>query len=241
MPPDGGDDDVDDEQGPEYVCGADTANTDEPCQFPVDGPDERCHNHPADGSGPPEGTGSGDPGHRMGDGDGKIQERLPENAKPNMKHGLNAVQDDPHGTMTWLEDNDPRGFRWVRDKWRSYMVNADFPGNSGQADDVLHACLMLYAVRAVRHRQIQNGLTGWVEHYTDQGQRYEVEEEVPSNLPANRIAREARSILKDCGVLDDPESAKADAMGGWGDAAREVARNRDDADDVDEPEVIEHA
>jgi len=35
---------ADDETDDEYICGAPTSN-DEPCQNPVDGPDERCHTH----------------------------------------------------------------------------------------------------------------------------------------------------------------------------------------------------
>jgi len=105
------------DDGADFVCGGETKTTDQPCQQPVSSPDERCPKHPKDGSGPPEGIGSGSPDHQMGDGDGKIQERLPENAKPAMDHGINAVQDDPTGTLRWIEDNDPRGHDWIIGKW----------------------------------------------------------------------------------------------------------------------------
>lgn len=227
------DDDSGDDGG-DYVCGAETSTTDGPCQMPVDGPDERCHAHPRDGSGPPDGHGSGSPDHQMGDGDGKIQERLPEGAKPAMTHGMYAVKDDPQGTLTWLEDNDPTAYEWVLKKWQSYMADAPFGPESAKADDVLHACLMLYAVRGARHRQVTRGLTqkenivdeGSVVMNPETGEPVEIEKELPSNLPANRIAREARSMLKDLGILDDPESQKAQAMG-WGQAAKEVAMEVD--------------
>jgi hypothetical protein len=197
--------------------------------------------HPADGSGPPDGHGSGTPDHQMGDGDGKIQERLPDNAKPNMRHKIHAVQDDPHGTLTWLEDNDPRGHDWVMRKFESYMVDAPFPADSSKADDILHATLMLYAVRSARHRQVTQGLTQR-RPLTDEnndpvvspktGEVVEIEDEQPVNLPANRMAREARSILKSYGLLDDPESKKAEAMG-WSQAAKEVAMEVDEQAEQD--------
>lgn len=236
----GGDSDESDDGGG-FVCGYnDTSTTDDSCQFPVAGPDQRCHMHPRDGSGPPEGHGSGTTSHSMGAGNGDIQEKLPDGAKPAMDHGLHAVKDDPHGTLDWLEDNDLRGYDWVQSKWESYLQDAPFPVDSAKADDVLHAVLMLYAVRGVRHRQISRGLseampmtddTGDVVRDQD-GEPFEIEQELPVNLPANRIAREARSTLKTLGVMDDPESKKAEAMG-WGEAAKRVAKKQDDDDSHD--------
>lgn len=236
MSTDSGDD------SPEYVCGYDGCSTkDEPCQFPVSGPDERCHAHPKDGSGPPEGHGSGDPDHRKGNGTGDIVEKSPPEDKPAMKHGLHAVEDDPRGTLDWLEDNDPRGYRWVRKKWSSYMADAGFGVDTAKADDVLHACLMLYAVRGARHQQVTRGLTE-KETLTDEGDvvidpatgdPIQVEREHAANLPANRIAREARTTLRDLGLLNDPESQKADAMK-FGQAARNVAERIDSQSDADD-------
>lgn len=163
----------------------------------------------------------------MGDGDGKIQERLPENAKPNLKHGVNAVQDDPHGTIRWLEDNDPRGYAWLKDRWRSYLADAPFDPNSAKADDLLTACLYDYAVRAWTDRQIRQGLTQMETRTSDSGATFEVEVELAGNLPADRLARRSEEIKRKFGLLDDPESQKADAMGGWGQAAREVAMEVD--------------
>lgn len=220
----------------EYICGAETESTDGPCQFPVAGPDERCHCHPRDGSGTPDGHGSADPDHTMGDGDGRIQERLPDEAKPAMKHGVYAVQDDPHGTLTWVEAHDPDGYGWILNKWQSYLADAPFPDTSAKADDLLHACLMLYVVRAGRAHQVEMGLTQQ-DTLTDEGDvvigpegdPIQIEQEWAGNLPVNRIAREARSMLKDLGVLDDPESQKAEAMG-WSQAAKEIAVEADTRD-----------
>jgi len=212
-----------------YVCGAETSTTDDVCQFPVESPDGRCPMHPQDGSGPPPGHGSGAPGHHKGDGTGDIEDKVDVDGKTGLTHGVHAVQNDPQGTLVWLEDNDPSGHEWILDKWRSYMADAPFEASSGKADDVLHACLMLYAVRSMRHIQVTRGLArsevliedGDVVRGPD-GEVVETEREHPGNLPANRLAREARSMLKDLGVLDDPESKKANAMG-WSSAAKEVA------------------
>jgi hypothetical protein len=46
------------------------------------------------------------------------------------------------------------------------------------------------------------------------------------------MAREARSILKSYGLLDDPESKKAEAMG-WSQAAKEVAMEVDEQAEQD--------
>lgn len=238
---DAGDDDVDEQTGREYVCGADTANTDDPCQFPVSGPDQRCPNHPADGSGPPEGSGSGDPGHAMGDGNGRIQERLPENAKPAMKHGIHAVQDDPFGTLDWLEEQNPDAYDWIIGRWRSYLADAPFGEDSGKADDLLTACLFDFAVRTHTHIQVLEGLTKTEKREAESGFVFEQKVEHAGNLPADRLARRSESMKKKLGVLDDPESAKADAMSGWGDAARRVASRVDDDADDDVPEVVDHA
>ena len=230
-----------DDGGVGHVCGAETTTTDGPCQFPVESPDGRCPAHPKDGSGPADGHGSGTTSHGMATGPGDIQDKLPDGAKPAMKHGLHAVEDDPRGTIDWLEDNDPRGYDWVRAKWSSYLADAPFDPNTSKADDLLHACLMLYVVRGARHQQVTQGLVemraltdgdGDVVIDPDTGEPFEISQELPMNLPANRIIREARSMLKDLGVLDDPESQKAEAMG-WGQAAKEVAQEVDsDVQDV---------
>jgi len=245
MDDDAGESDGDDSAGRpgggDPVCGAETTTTGRPCQFPVESPDDRCPMHPPDGSGPPEGHGSGTTSHSMGDGTGDIREKLSDPPKPAMEHGVSAVDDDPRGTLQWLEDNDPAGYDWIIAKWRSYLADAPFGPETSKADEVLHACLMLYAVRGARHKQVTQGLVeqraltdddGDLVTDPDTGEPFTVSHELSTNLPANRIAREARSILKDHGILDDPESQKADAMG-WGQAAKQVAKEVDsDVQDV---------
>lgn len=169
------------------------------------------------------GVGSGDPGHAMGDGG------APRGNKNAMTHGVHAVRDDPRGTLRWIEQNDPQGYDWVLSKWESYMADAPFPPESAKADDVMEACLMKYAVRGVRQEQVEVGLTKMVRAQDADGNTldFDVEDELPGNLPANRIAREARSLLKDLGILDDPETQKAEAMSSWGAAAKRVAERRD--------------
>lgn len=239
MPPgDTGDDsdDSDDADGGAddggFVCGHDTDTTDDPCQNPVDGPDDRCHIHAEDG--PAEGHGQNHPNHRQG-GNPNADENLPDNPKGNMRHGLHAVQDDPAGTLRWIEDNDPQGYAWIIRKWRSYLKDSPHGPDSAASDDILHASMMMYAVRLARHEQVTKGFTRQ-RPLTDEngdpvvdrnGDPVMIEDEWPGNLPTNRVAREARSILKDRGVSTDPETKKAEAMG-WGDAARRVAAKYDD-------------
>lgn len=172
-----------------------------------------------------DGIGSGDPGHTMGDGG------APEGNKNALSHAVHAVQDDPMGTLDWMEQNDERGYRWVMRKWESYLADAPFDRDTAKADDVQMACLMLYAGRRQRDQQVLNGLTTQQTRATDSGATFEIEVEHPGNLPANRITREARSWLKDLGILDDPESQKADAMTDWGSAAERLAKRQDDVGD----------
>lgn len=155
----------------------------------------------------------------------------PEGNKNAMSHGVHAVRDDPQGTLDWLAENRERGHRWVMNKWESYLADAPFDADSAKADDVLHACLMLYAGRRQRDQQVLNGLTTTQTRTSDSGQTFDIEVEHPGNLPANRITREARSWLKDLGILDDPESQKADALADWGKAAKRVAERQDSAQD----------
>jgi len=229
---DDGDSDTDADD--QYVCGAETAHTDAPCQFPVSAPDGRCGNHPPDGSGPADGVGSGDSDHsKGGDPDADVQARTPDHHKPSMDHGFHAVDSDPSGTLAWIEDNDPRGHDWIRSKWRGLLDRGDIPEDDPQADDLLQAVLYDYLVRSWTGRQIQEGLTQTQTRTADSGATFEVEVEQPGNLPADRLARRSEEIKRKNGVLNDPESQKAEAMG-WGQAAKRVAQRVDsDAENMD--------
>lgn len=256
MPPDDGDDgggddtDQDQDQGqdartvPEghpahavqnsdgdWVCGRQTGHTADVCQFPVDGPAGVCHVHPVDGSGPPEGHGSGDPDHGLNVGDVSNLENAPD--RPAFEHGLSIVEDEPTGVLEWIEDQDPQGHDWVRAKWQGYVDVATFGRDDPRADDILHAVLMLYCVRQARKRQVERGLSEMMTVTTDGGGTAEVEAEIPVNLPANRITREARRILSDLGVFD-PDAGDGDGSAAdWVDAAkrRADAQAQVDADD----------
>lgn len=207
-----------------------------PCEHPVPGGtcpahggvDERRQSIERGEASVVDGVGSGDPGHAMGDGGG-----APVGNKNAMSHGVHAVRDDPRGTLRWIEENDPQGYDWILAKWESYMADAPFSKTSAKADDVMEVCLMRYAVRGVRQEQVERGLTKMVRATDESGTPLDIniEDELPGNLPANRIAREARSMLKDLGILDDPETQKAEAMSSWGAAAQRVAERRDDDTD----------
>lgn len=213
-------------------CGVPKTSDGDPCRHPV--PNGTCPVHgdredrrqTIDGETDPkvpDGLGSGDPGHTKGGG------APPEGNKNAMSHGVHAVKDDPTGTLAWLKEHEQDGYDWVITKWKSYLADAPFGAETAKADDLLEVCLMKYAVRQVRKEQVQTRLTKMLDIPSDNAVDgvVEVEDELPANLPANRMAREARSILKDLGILDDPESQKADAMADWGSAAKRVAERRD--------------
>jgi len=247
MAPDGGDDsgdrdDQDDQRLPEghpahaiqnsdgeWVCGRETANTADVCQMPVDGPAEVCHVHPVDGSGPPDGHGSAPQDHGRNVGDTSNLDLAPD--RPGFKHGLSIVEDEPTGVLEWIRDHDQAGHAWVRAKYDGYLDVADFGRDDARADDILHAVLMFYCVRQARKRQVERGLSEVMTVTTDTGTA-EVEAEIPVNLPANRIAREARRMLSDHDVFgsdDGGDGSDAD----WVAAAkrRADAQGQTGADD----------
>lgn len=218
-----------DQRRGDYICGEPKVSDGEPCGFPVKTPDGRCPNHPKDGSGTTSGAPKGRKGHPLtaNQTSGTIRENLPDHAKPNLRHGLVSVQNDPDGLLDWLRHERPDAWDWVRSKWASYLDDAPFDGDSAKGELLLQAVVMEYIVRLNRGLQLQEGLTHVIEGYTDDGMPYDILEEHPRNLPVNRITREMRNTYLKLGILDDPESQKADAMGGWGEAARRVAMRVD--------------
>lgn len=175
-----------------------------------------------------DGVGSGTTSkNALADGGG------PDDGNKNaMRHGLYAVQDDPAGTLDWLEDHRPQAFDWVISRWESFLADAPFDRDTAKADDLLTACLWDFAVRIQTDVQVVDGLTQMETRATDSGATFDVEVEHAGNLPADRLARRSESVKRNLGVLDDPESQKADAMTSWGQAAQQVAQRRD-GDDQD--------
>jgi len=122
-------------EGDTYVCGYDdTASTDDPCQFPVSDPGERCHMHPRDGSGPPENHGKARNGNELA-GKRSASGGAPEGNRNAMSHGMYAAERDPSGLFDYFRESDPAMAEKIRRIFWTYMDDAPFdayPGDAGR-------------------------------------------------------------------------------------------------------------
>ena len=213
-------------------CGVPKTTDDDgdPCRHPV--PNGVCPTH-GDVSDRRQSIESGDVQVVDGVGSGAADRNAlatgggaPDGNKNAISHGLQAVQNDPVGTLDWLEQEQPAAYDWVVDRWESYLADAPFDRQSAKADDLLTTCLWDFAVRVQTDTQVVQGLTQMETRVSDTGTTFEVEVEHAGNLPADRLARRSESLKRNLGVLDDPESQKADAMADWGSAAKRVAERQ---------------
>lgn len=112
----------------------------------------------------------------------------------------------------------------------------DVQALTGKADRLFDICVHQVVLKGVTLRQVRELLTqeevviseGDVVIDPTDGEPVEIEDELPVNLPKARMRQRDIRELKDLGILDDPESQKADAMATWGQAAERAAKRRDD-------------
>lgn len=220
--------------------------------MPVSDPSQTCWMHPEDGSGPPDGHGSGDPGHTKGDG------QPPDGNKNAMTHGVYASKNDPWGTLDYLADEEPRVYaqvvRWFWDEAQSAPFDvyrtADLPSiptdvtdpdvegvpgiDVGQLTSRAADLLLVSLDRGVIYRatmsQAKQGLATAQKRKNSDGDYVDVVDENPVNLPKNRTRREDRAQLKDLGLRDDsPDAVAAQGKQDLASAAERVARRKDQA------------
>lgn len=242
----------DDEQP---VCGSTDTDDSHPCQFPVSDPSDRCHMHPEDGDGPPDGHGSGDPNHDMGDG------QPPDQNKNAMTHGVYASQNDPWGVLDHLQDEDPAVYakivRWFWDEAQAapfpIYVDGDTPdipddpteddGVPGidvgrltsRAADLLLVNLDRGVVFNATMSQALDGLAVTRKRKNNDGDYVDVIDENPVNTAKNRMRREDRAQLKDLGLRDDsPDAVAAQGQQDLAAAAERVAQAKDQGADSDD-------
>jgi len=274
-----------DREGP--VCGSENTTTGEPCQFPVSTPDDRCHMHPADESGPPEGHGEGTADQNKVAAAKASGQGAPADNKNALNHGYYAAERDPSGLFDYFRDETPGVAEQIRRWFWSYMNDAPFEAYGGEADryhppvlDVVdvedldaqqdlsdevadldtvsvpaipdarqhvaadappidvqslrgkaHRLFVVCVHQAVLSRvtltQARDLLTTMQQQEAQSGRLVEVETELPVNKAKARMRQRDLQELKQLGVLDDPDSAKASAMASWGAAAQRVAERED--------------
>lgn len=162
-------------------CNARTRDNGYCANPPVDGAD-RCRMHGGDpDAGPPEGNGNGE------------------------THGLSADRD------AWFERHRDEVGDHVRALTESYMRDAPFGYEATAKVEKLLEVAIDQARLRESNKEIDSFLEEQVIGQRDDGSPVTRVEEHPAHLPRDRIKRTNIRVLKDLGVLDDPDSATAEA------------------------------
>lgn len=115
----------------------------------------------------------------------------------------------------------------------------DVQSLQGKASRLFTVCVEQAVTMLATVQQVEEGLTterpatdetGSPIRKSGSGELVMIEDELPVNMPKSRMRQRDVQELQKLGVLDDPESQKADAMAGWGQAAKRVAERKGDHD-----------
>jgi len=152
-----------------------------PCQNPPLTDADRCRMHGGNSPGAPEGNGN------------------------NETHGLHADREK------WFDRHREDAAELVRALVASYVEDAPFGWDATAKVDQL--CEVAIDQVRLRHSNewLDEFLTEQTVSVTDNGQEITRLEENPAHMPRDRIKRTNAKILKDLGVMDDPDSAQASA------------------------------
>lgn len=108
----------------------------------------------------------------------------------------------------------------------------DVQALTGKAHRLFIVCVHQAVLTNVTLRQAEEVLSAMEPLTVDgepipdgEGGVVEVENELPINLPKARMRQRDLRELKDLGIMDDPESQKADRMGDWAEATRMIAQD----------------
>jgi len=152
-----------------------------PCQNPPLTDANRCRMHGGQSPGAPEGNGN------------------------NETHGLHADREK------WFDRHREDAAELVRALVASYVEDAPFDWSATAKVDQL--CEVAIDQVRLRHSNewLDEFLTEQTVSVTDNGQEITRLEENPAHMPRDRIKRTNAKILKDLGIMDDPDSAQASA------------------------------
>jgi hypothetical protein len=123
----------------------------------------------------------------------------------NEKHGLDSDR------AKWFDRHRDSADEIVRALVASYVSDAPFSWDSTAKVDQL--CEVAIDQARLRHANeyLDEFLTEQVVGVTEDGREITKLEENPAHMPRDRIKRTNAKILKDLGVMDDPDSAQASA------------------------------
>jgi len=136
---------------------------------------------------------------------GGLSTGAPENNGHNEKHGLRADRDK------WFERHRGDAEELVRALVASYLEDAPFGWDATAKVDQL--CEVAIDQVRLRHSNewLDDFLTEQTVSVTEDGREITRLEENPAHMPRDRIKRTNAKILKDLGILDDPDSQQASA------------------------------
>jgi hypothetical protein len=122
------------------------------------------------------------------------------------KHGLTADRDK------WFNRHREDAEDVVRAMVSSYVDDAPFGWDSMAKVDQL--CEVAIDQARLRHSNeyLDEFLTNQTVTVTENGEEITRLEENPAHMPRDRIKRTNAKILKDLGVMDDPDTARADSV-----------------------------
>jgi hypothetical protein len=185
---------------PEEWCGAKKRNG-EPCpSWPVQG-SSRCRMHGGVSTGPPKGSAN------------------------NFAHGataepLNLVEND------LLDEADVEWIYALRD---AYLEEAPFGPDSPKVERLTRTCVMIFQEWAGERHVLEEGLAVEdVVGVTDKGEPIISTREHYLSQRIDRLNDKVRHNLRELGLLDDPETQRADAEGDKAAALRELMARADE-------------
>jgi len=132
----------------------------------------------------------------------------PENNQNATTHGIHA---DPANVLDDLAENNPEAYEWVERKQDSYLETAPFGPGSAKADQLRMICVREYCAWRATGVQVRDGMLKKTHIQGPEGELHEVEDEHSINIALDRAERTITRRLKELGVLDDPDSQRANA------------------------------
>jgi len=129
----------------------------------------------------------------------------PENNGNAEKHGLKSDRGK------WFERHREEAEPLVRALVESYLKDAPFGWESTAKVDQLTEVAIDQARLRHSNEWLDEFLTEQTVDVTENGEEITKLEENPAHMPRDRIKRTNAKLLKELGILDDPDSAQADA------------------------------
>lgn len=167
--------------------------------------DDGGHNRAGELCGRPAGWGTDHAGEGKCKHHGGASTGAPENNGNAETHALTSDREK------WFERHRDDAEELVRALVASYVADAPFGWGSVAKVDQLCEVAIDQARLRQSNEWLDEFLTEQTVSVTENGREITRLDENPAHMPRDRIKRTNAKILKDLGVMDDPDSAQADA------------------------------